>query len=399
MLRTLFVATCSLLSMTALPAQCANFAPTGTLIGYGDEASFGHVPLGFAFPMAGSAGTGTWTHFRACSNGWLVLTDGVNASGIMGPNNHGSIAQNYPSSLYGGPIAVPRIAPYWNNLVALPSLAPDSGVWVDSSNAGVSTKILWRNVVDYTAAGGGPLKSFQVELFATGVIQFSYSFGMNYDAGGTKYVGVSAGNGTLAPAGSDLFPGGVASGTVAMHQLFTVPGTFDLGGRTLTFTPVAGGLQQTVSCGLLPASHTPYGSGCYAPSPMTLGAAPAPVSTPVAGTLCAWTQSNVPEAAPGFGVRVGATIFSLSQDLPGTSLAFLGMPGCAAHIGSLDLMVAFVGTSETLVTPLAIPAGVPYGVRLFAQSVALVVPHSLPGGNNAFGAVVSNGVASFISSQ
>ncbi len=126
---------------------------------------------------------------------------------------------------------------------------------------------------------------------------------------------------------------------------------------------------------------------------MTLSASPAPISTGSAGTLVTYTQSNIPETAPGAGVFVGVTILGFGQDLPGTDLGFLGMPGCNLHLASLDILLGFVGASSTLSTPFQVPAGVPYGAEFFAQSVALIAP----GTWNAFGATVSNGVASFVS--
>jgi hypothetical protein len=127
---------------------------------------------------------------------------------------------------------------------------------------------------------------------------------------------------------------------------------------------------------------------------MTLTASPAPISTGSSGTLVTYTQSSIPEAAgPGSAVRLGVTIVSFGQDQPGTDLAFLGMPGCNLHVASLDILLSFIGFSSTLPTQLPLPAGVPYGTEFFAQSIALIAP----GTWNVFGATVSNGVASFVS--
>ena len=130
---------------------------------------------------------------------------------------------------------------------------------------------------------------------------------------------------------------------------------------------------------------------------MSLSATPAPISTAGSGTLVTYTQNSIPEAAPSSGVYIGITIISLGQDLPGTDLGFLGMPGCALHVSSLDVTLAFVGVANSQTTQFQIPAGVAYGTQLFAQSAALIVPNSLPNGQNAFGATLSNAVASFIS--
>jgi hypothetical protein len=130
---------------------------------------------------------------------------------------------------------------------------------------------------------------------------------------------------------------------------------------------------------------------------MSLAASPAPVSTPSSGTLVTYTQSNIPEAAPSSGIYVGLTILSLGQSLAGIDLGFLGMPGCNLHVASLDATISFVGVTNSLTTQFQIPAGVPYGLQLFAQSAALIAPNSLPNNQNAFGATLSNGLASFIS--
>ncbi|HEX5053515.1 MAG TPA: fibronectin type III domain-containing protein [Planctomycetota bacterium] len=148
------------------------------------------------------------------------------------------------------------------------------------------------------------------------------------------------------------------------------------------------------------ASHTSYGAGCYTIPPnisaLQLGASPAPVSTPTAGTLLTYTIDNIPEAAPGSGVYLGVTIVSWTPDLAGTSLAFLDMPGCSLYVGSLDLTLAFVGNSASLTTQFQLPAGVACGTQFYATAAALFVPNSLPNGANGFGAVTSNGVASFV---
>jgi hypothetical protein len=82
----------------------------------------------------------------------------------------------------------------------------------------------------------------------------------------------------------------------------------------------------------------------------------------------------------------------LAADTTSASLAALGMPGCSNWLGALDLGLAATGASATVTIPFALPAGVPPGARLHAMAVAL----TQPGAANAFGAVTSNGVASFV---
>jgi hypothetical protein len=150
--------------------------------------------------------------------------------------------------------------------------------------------------------------------------------------------------------------------------------------------------QGTFASATLPtqaAAHTNYGSGCHG---LTLTATPAPVSTSSSGTLVTYTIGNVPETSPASGVYIGLTIVSLQQDLAGTSLAALGMPGCTSWVGSFDVTTAFVGASPLQQTTFQVPAGVPGGVQFFAMAAALVQPGTL----NAFGAATSDGVASFV---
>ncbi|HZN37335.1 MAG TPA: hypothetical protein VFD82_00955 [Planctomycetota bacterium] len=586
------------------PAQCGNFAPAANSIGNGDDFVSVHYALAAPFTMAGSAGTTTWTHFVACSNGWIALTDGVTATGIPSSTSYGSVAASTTASLYGPAGSNPRIMPFFGDLE---SFAPNG---LSYETIGSQTRVVWSNVVEY---GNAVQKSFEVLIdSATGAVKFSYDPTCNVETipgwSPLKHVGISPSNGTPVNA-RDYVPGPQVTATGGMHQSFGLL-ALDLGGRSITFTPNGAGWNAAVTCQLLAASHSSYGSGCYnssdsvyqawstaaaaAPvlsntaltftpsagsylvtaggtflpvgsvqavptivansddteqvvpftagsfpgstglaicsngfvslatgnsttwnqsvslllngtqtsfrsahdmnptlpgsgqikyeesaavtvvtydgvwdyggtsvadantiqfqlyqsgvvtivwgslsplgasgigfyvgyspggasadvgptdfatqlpyqvSPlnttaMALAAAPAPVSTGVSGTLVTYTQSNIPEAAPTSGVYLGATILSLGQDLPGASLSFIGMPGCKRHVASLDLMLAFVGNSSSLPSQFQVPAGVPYGFQVFAQSVALITPFSLPGGQNAFGATVSNGVASFIS--
>ena len=130
--------------------------------------------------------------------------------------------------------------------------------------------------------------------------------------------------------------------------------------------------------------------------PLALAANPAPISTPTAGTLVTYTVANVPETVPGSGVRLAVVGLSLNQDVAGTSLAYLGMPGCWLGIGTLDVPVLCVGTGPSLTAALDLAAGIPPGARFFATAIAFVQSFSLPNSLNAYGAVTSNGIASII---
>jgi len=604
MIRTLTSLSIAGLFAMSAAAQCGNFAPAATTVINGDDFVSAHFPLAAPFTVAGSAGTTTWTHFVAGTNGWIALTDGVTTSGIPTATSYGSVAASSSASIYGPAGSNPRFMPFFGDL---DSVAPNG---VSYGISGTQTRIVWSNVVEY---GNTVQKNFEVVLdSATGTVKFSYDQNCNVQTipswNPLKHVGVSQSNGTAVNA-KNLVPGPNSTAAGGMHESFGLL-AMDLAGRSLTFTPSGTGWNEAVTCQLLAASHTSYGSGCYNTSdsvyqafstaaaaapvlsntaltftpaagtylvtaggtflpvgsvqalpsivangddteqvvPFTVGsfpgsaglaicsngfvslatgnsntwnqtvslllngtqtsfrsahdmnptivgsgqvkyeesaavtvvtydgvwdyggtsvadantvqfqfypsgvvtivwgsvsplgasgigfyvgyspaglsadvgptnfatqlpyqvspmnqtamalaAAPAPVSTGVAGTLVTYTQSNIPEAVPTSGVYVGATIISLGQDIPGLSLGFLGMPGCNLHVASLDLLITFSGNTNSLTTQFQIPPAVGYGTQLFAQSFALIAPFSLPGGMNAFGATVSNGLASFIS--
>lgn len=129
---------------------------------------------------------------------------------------------------------------------------------------------------------------------------------------------------------------------------------------------------------------------------LAMTAAPSPVSTASAGTIVTYTATDVPPFAPAAGVYIAMHILSLGQIATGLDLGFLGAPGCSAYVTTLDYTQANVGFSSTATFTFALPAGVPAGTLLYAQTAALVQPNSLPNGQNAFGLTVSNGVQSYV---
>lgn len=138
---------------------------------------------------------------------------------------------------------------------------------------------------------------------------------------------------------------------------------------------------------------TPFSTGPDAPA-LALSATPNPVSTASLGTTMTYAVSNIPDANVSSGLYIATTILSIGQDLAGTSLAPMA-PGCQQYITTLDVFLApviFTGPSGS--QTFSLPAGVAPGFQFFAQSVALVVPNSLPNGQNTAGLVTSNGVKS-----
>ena len=128
---------------------------------------------------------------------------------------------------------------------------------------------------------------------------------------------------------------------------------------------------------------------------LALSASPPPISTPTSGTTIVYQIDNIPDANVNSGVFFGITMLSLSPMTPSLELSSLGMPACQLFV-PLDVTQSFLGAQSSQTTTFVLPPGVPTGVQLFAQSVALVFPNSLPNGQNAFGAVTSNAVRSFV---
>jgi hypothetical protein len=243
--------------LLAVPAAAQCFDPNvlGTFVLSGDEGHSIHLPLGFAFPMAGS--TGTWTHVRVSPNGWLVLTDGVNSNQLPSPAFLPSVTPGASNSLYGPTGSNPRIAPYWTDLDTTGS----GGVFIDTAGtSGHSARITWWGARAFQQTHA---MTIQVELYATGEVRMRYT-----DLGPTNrdvLVGLSAADGTGAQPDRDLMPGPATTQVPGIHEFFTLPYT-DLEWLVLKFTPQGSGWREEVICGL-PAQHTAYGTSC-APRPV-----------------------------------------------------------------------------------------------------------------------------------
>ncbi len=129
---------------------------------------------------------------------------------------------------------------------------------------------------------------------------------------------------------------------------------------------------------------------------LTLSASGAPISSATAGSTVTLTMDNMQEIFPG--VTIGIVAVSLGQTNPGLPLGFLGAAGCNAYIASLDLPLTVVGAGSSVSTPFPLPPGLPSGIELYSQGINLVLPNSLPNGQNPFGMLTSNGVSHFVNS-
>ncbi|MBL9076159.1 MAG: DUF4082 domain-containing protein [Planctomycetes bacterium] len=133
--------------------------------------------------------------------------------------------------------------------------------------------------------------------------------------------------------------------------------------------------------------------------PLSLAIAPAPVSTPSTGSLVTYTVADIPEAGPGSGLYVAVVFLSFAPIPGGVDLGgLLGAPGCSGYVLTTDITIG-VGpfTAATETGAFLFPAGLPYGLEVTAQAVALVVAGSLPNGQNPGGLLTSNAVRQFVS--
>lgn len=208
--------------------------------------------------------------------------------------------------------------------------------------------ITWDNV-----------ESWPLLVANSGTLQFQLSL----DTGVVKMVWTTVDNNTMSPFGSAHLIG------------YTPPGpSLDAGSLDL-------------------ATALPLWTSSANVQAMALSASPAPVSTPSLGTVVTYTTTNMPPYDPSTGsLYVGINILSLGQVPSGLELTFLGAPGCQAYVSTFDVTRAMMGVTPTQTVTFAIPAGVPAGFELYSQSVALILPGSLPNGQNAFGMTLSNGL-------
>ena len=238
-------------------AQCADVSAPGAFLGTGDDFLSGHIPLGFTFTMNGQYGAlAPYTHFRACTNGWVALTNGVVNSGLPLATDYGGIANI--TSIAGG---APRVMPFFGD----EECDATGGVYFKTV-PGVSCTISWVQMHEWEAVVGSfPDKNMTCTLFATGVIKFAYSTGFNLDdAPGhspVKYVAVSPGNGIGVPAQSDFAVNGASASNI-VYEAFNTEGGFDIGSKEITFTPNGGG-GWTWATTCEGAHHTTYNKGCY----------------------------------------------------------------------------------------------------------------------------------------
>jgi uncharacterized repeat protein (TIGR02543 family) len=198
----------------------------------------------------------------------------------------------------------------------------------------------------------------------------------------------------------DLNPGPTYGVVRYVWQSITAVGTGQTTGRaeqTLVGWSPGGASLDAGSVDL--ATATPLSTWAIEVPALQLAIAPAPISTGGGGTLVTYTVHNVPEAAPASGVYIGAVFLGFTPIPGGLDLGMLlGAPGCNAYIATTDIPVNVGPFSADVQTgDFLFGAGIPYGVSVTAQAIALVVPGSLPNGQNPGGVVTSNAVDQFVS--
>ncbi|MBX3461531.1 MAG: hypothetical protein KF830_00025 [Planctomycetes bacterium] len=128
--------------------------------------------------------------------------------------------------------------------------------------------------------------------------------------------------------------------------------------------------------------------------PLGLSASPAPVSTATAGTTVVYRTTAAPPAVAGSDLRLGVTALSLLP-APGLDLGFAGLPGCRAYVGALDVQLVWTASTPEADAAFLLPPGVPAGLRVFAQSLALAEPRQA----GEAGLRTSNGLDSIVAPQ
>jgi len=252
-----FVRLCAAIALNAaVTAQC--FQPAGgnsiggSLIPMSagtpahDQGRSPLTSLGMSFPMPAS---GSYTHCVIESNGLIYLANGVNPP-FLGFFQTGSL-----STLAGYSTSLPRIAPYWRDLQAMPS-----GWDITTQTVpGSSFKVNWINTTEYLATGSA--KSFSATLHAGGAVEYAYD---NIIVETSTFVGISVGGGVGASASPSDFSASPTGGTLRlMYESFNST-NFDLSNKTIRFAQNGvGGWDVTTPCSVSAASHTAYGAGCY----------------------------------------------------------------------------------------------------------------------------------------
>ena len=272
----------------------------------------------------------------------LMLVPGgtgiIETSLTIDSNGRMSVDPGLPSDFTPTPMELVSGPQSW--AVFWADLSPNiqGGVHWDVDPTTTSGYVTYHNVPDFGAAAGAPSNTFQVAIQPGGLIELRYE---NITQGGQAMVGLSVGGGASDPGSSDIYD-------------------------------AAGGVVNVVD----------LGQASVAPALDALG-------PPIIGTPLDLVVSQIDPS-----VVFGAVLLSLIQDVPGTDLGFLGMPGCSAHIDPFQNTSAglfFPVGASSVTNPLIASLPAFQGLEFYAQA-GLLQP-----GINALGTVMTNGLLLHVS--
>jgi hypothetical protein len=258
---TRFLAPFSVALLAAfVPAQCLTVTGTSHVPNMGqaytqfpainEGLSNPAVPLGFTFPIPGTAG---FTHICVMSNGAVYFTTG----GL--PTNWYVLGNGSLASLRGtSTTASPRLFVWPNNL---DDVGPNAGdIKIDQT--ATTCKVTWENLGFWYT---NEEFTFSLLIDIGGGIEFTYgSTGWPSATQQQVIVGVSRGGlvGTGAEPSLNLRQPQNTGAVPLMYQQFPAGSAFPSAGKTIRFQPNgSGGYSSSVTC--QQAQHLSYGSGCY----------------------------------------------------------------------------------------------------------------------------------------
>ncbi len=348
MLRQLAAAAFRLTS-PALAQYCFH-GSFGTVLGTNTvDTVFPMQSIGFQFPFAGT----TYTNIHVNDHGFVQLSN----NGVPAPLVSGAAAL-YTPTVANFAAGAPKIAPLYCDMEGT------DGGEVRFYSSATHCVVTWSNMRSYGITT--PRFSFQLMLEPSGIIHCIYGPGVtnNSTFGGVSdngICGATPAGGITLPAASDLSAGGLTANN-SLFESWVTANTFDLANNTLMLVPTNPGYTYVLhgapsNC----ASATSYGSGCDG---VTLTGIGLPSIGNASFTL---RVSNVPAVSPLALVGFGTVVVN-----PGTPLASIGMPGCAAYT---DLGIGLFGSGPVVAGTSDYAAGVPnnialLGVTLSTQAVA-----------------------------
>jgi len=201
-----------------------------------------NVPPAFAFPFLGT----TYTSLFVSTSGFVWL----------GGQNGGqccAVSSNPPLALDFFANGSPRLSGGWASL--RPDVSGTVNVAENTDAAGSRTVITYNNVATDTI--NAHHVTFQMQLYTTGVIIFSYQNFSSADLGANTatLIGVTRGQALDTPVAVDFTSLPLTIGDSAYDILSVNPG-FDLSGQSLVFTPRARNAGFDVAAALVPEPST-----------------------------------------------------------------------------------------------------------------------------------------------